>query len=105
MNDRITSTEDLPFPTTLRIGVLKFEEEGQLGECDRHELTIKIKPDIPLTIFAEALKHEIIHACWSAAGLSPKEDEESVVTMLTPYLLMARRDNPELFAWIDSIIS
>ncbi len=49
--------------------------------------------------------HEIVHACWFVAGLGEDESEETVVERLTHALLQARRDNPEVFKFIDTAIA
>jgi hypothetical protein len=37
--------------------------------------------------------------------LKPKVSEESLVNRLTPIQMMARRDNPKIYAWIDKAIA
>src|ERR1700730_14157201 len=94
-------------PRTIKVGVFEFalidwdpeeaEEEGCLGICNRFDLFIKVRTDIPDSSYAEVLEHEINHACWHAAALKTRASEETVVNRLTPFLLMARRDNPEIY--------
>jgi hypothetical protein len=102
-------------PTIIKIGVYEYtlihwepaeaDEAGCLGICDRFTKEIKVRSDIPDSSFAEVLEHEINHACWDAASLKTKAAEETVVNRLTPFLLMSRRDNPEIYAWIDRAIA
>jgi hypothetical protein len=66
---------------------------------------IRVRDDLPDSSFAEVLEHEINHACWHAAALKSKAAEETVVNRLTPVMMMARRDNPEIYAWIDKAIA
>ncbi|MGC0389324.1 hypothetical protein [Bradyrhizobium sp. USDA 241] len=68
-------------------------------------LSIKVRTDLPDLGFAETLEHEINHACWDAAKLKSRASEETVVNRLTPVMMMARRDNPEIYAWIDQAIA
>jgi hypothetical protein len=102
-------------PSKINIGVYEYtlvhwdadeaEKEGLLGNCNRFDFTIKIRDDIPDSSFAEVLEHEINHACWHAAALKSKAEEETVINRLTPIQMMARRDNPEIYAWIDRAIA
>jgi hypothetical protein len=102
-------------PRIIKVGIYEFalidwvpeeaEEEGCLGICNRFEFIIKVRTDIPDFSYAETLEHEINHACWHAAALKTRASEETVVNRLTPFLLMARRDNPEIYAWIDRAIA
>jgi hypothetical protein len=102
-------------PCIIKIGVYEYtlvhwdpEEADKvdcLGQCDRFEKVIRVRSDIPDSSFAETLEHEINHACWDAAALKSRAAEETVVNRLTPFLLMARRDNPEIYDWIDQAIA
>jgi len=102
-------------PSIVKVGVYEYsllhwdpkeaDEKECLGICDRFTKEIKVRDDIPDSSFAETLEHEINHACWDAAALKSRATEETVVNRLTPFLLMARRDNPEIYAWIDRAIA
>jgi hypothetical protein len=102
-------------PRIIKIGVYEYrlvhwdpeeaEEKGCLGLCNRFSKEIAVRSDIPDSSFAEVLEHEINHACWEAAALKSRAAEETVVNRLTPFMLMARRDNPEIYAWIDRAIA
>jgi len=102
-------------PNIIKIGVYEYtlthwdpaeaDEAGCMGICDRFAKEIKVRSDIVDSSFAEVLEHEINHACWDAAALKSKAAEETVVNRLTPFLLMARRDNPEIYAWVDQAIA
>jgi hypothetical protein len=102
-------------PSVIKIGIYEYElihwdpleadAEGCLGNCNRFEFKIRVRTDIPDSSFAETLEHEINHACWHAAALKTKAAEETVVNRLTPLQMMARRDNPEIYAWIDRAIA
>jgi hypothetical protein len=102
-------------PAIVKVGVYEYtlihwdpkeaDEKECLGICDRFTKDIKVRDDIPDSSFAETLEHEINRACWDAAALKSRATEETVVNRLTPFLLMARRDNPEIYAWIDRAIA
>lgn len=102
-------------PSIIKIGVHEYElihmdpelaeEKEVFGLCNRMTLKISIRSDLPNSGFAETLEHEINHGCWYAAGLDEEETEEQVVLRMTPILMMARRDNPEIYAWIDRAIA
>ncbi|MGC0389215.1 hypothetical protein [Bradyrhizobium sp. USDA 241] len=102
-------------PTTIKIGIYVYtlkhwdpaeaEEKECLGLCDRFNFIIYVRNDLPDSSFAEVLEHEINHACWHAAALKSRAQEETVVNRLTPVMIMARRDNPEIYAWIDKAIA
>ena len=102
-------------PRAIKVGIYEFtlvdwdpneaEAEGALGICDRFNFDIKVRTDIPDSSYAETLEHEINHACWHAGALKSRATEETVVNRLTPIMMMARRDNPEIYAWIDRAIA
>ncbi|WP_316207416.1 hypothetical protein [Bradyrhizobium sp. SZCCHNR3118] len=108
-------TDRRKLPSTVKIGIFVFRlvhmepEEADardvLGLCDRFNLIIYVRDDLPDSSFAEVLEHEINHACWHAAALKSRAQEETVVNRLTPVMIMARRDNPEIYAWIDKAIA
>ncbi|MEY9138529.1 hypothetical protein ABIE79_010057 [Bradyrhizobium diazoefficiens] len=102
-------------PRIIKIGVYEYilmhwdpeaaESEECLGKCDRFNFIIHVRNDLPDSSFAEVLEHEINHACWHAASLKSRAGEETVVNRLTPVMIMSRRDNPEIYAWIDQAIA
>jgi hypothetical protein len=102
-------------PDHIKIGIHEYamesmsaEEADQkevLGLCDRFAFIIYVREDLPDSSFAEVLEHEINHACWHAAALKSKAAEETVINRLTPVMIMARRDNPAIYAWIDRAIA
>lgn len=102
-------------PTTIKIGIFAYklvhwaaedaDEKDCLGLCDRFNFIIYVREDLPDSGFAEVLEHEINHACWHASALKSRASEETVVNRLTPVMIMARRDNPEIYAWIDRAVA
>jgi hypothetical protein len=105
----------LTLPSIIRIGIFEYtlehwdpeeaDKEDCLGQCNRFTFEIRIRSDIPDSSFAEVLEHEINHACWHTAALKSRASEETVINRLTPLMIMARRDNPEIYAWIDRAIA
>jgi hypothetical protein len=102
-------------PNIIKIGIFEYtlvhwdpaeaDREECLGQCDRFAFIIRVRDDLPDSGFAETLEHEINHACWHAAALKSRAAEETVVNRLTPVMIMARRDNPQIYAWIDRAIA
>lgn len=115
MTGRRKVTDRTKLPSIIRVGVYEYalihwhpkeaDKRGLLGLCDRFTKEIRVRADVPDSSFAEVLEHEINHACWEAAALKSRASEETVVNRLTPFMLMARRDNPEIYAWIDRAIA
>lgn len=102
-------------PNKIKVGVYVYElihmdpdvaeEKEVFGLCNRFTKQIHVRDDMPDSLFAEVLEHEINHACWDAAMLKSKAAEETVVNRMTPVMMLARRDNPEIYAWIDQAIA
>jgi hypothetical protein len=107
------SRKDLP--DFIQIGVFRYafihwpaaeaEAVEQFGECDNNLKIIKVREDVDDATFAETLEHEIGHACWFACGLKSRATEERVISLFTPFLMMARRDNPEIYEWIEGVLN
>ncbi|WP_316196595.1 hypothetical protein [Bradyrhizobium sp. SZCCHNS3053] len=102
-------------PAAIKIGIFVYrlehwdpaeaDKRDLMGLCDRFNFVVHVRDDLPDSSFAEVLEHEINHACWGAAALKSKANEETVVNRLTPIMMMTRRDNPEIYAWIDRAIA
>jgi hypothetical protein len=102
-------------PSIIKVGIAEYklihwdpveaEAEGCKGLCQIFDFEIRIRTDLPDSAFAEVLEHEINHACWEAAKLKARVSEETVINRLTPFMILARRDNPEIYAWIDRAIA
>lgn len=107
-------TDRSDLPKTIKIGIYNYklvemseEKSSELeadGLCELHDLEIMVLDNLPDQHFAQVLEHEINHACWHMAGLKAREKEESVVRCLTQIQIMARRDNPEIYRWIDEVM-
>lgn len=98
-------------PKIIRIGITQYdlilwppadaEAAEAWGICNILTCEIKVRDDLPERTFAEVLEHEINHGCWEAVKLEDRASEEAVIKRLTPAMIAARRDNPEIYAWID----
>jgi hypothetical protein len=73
---------------------------GSLGICDRLNLTIKLRTDLPIQQTVNTLLHEIMHACYDACELVDSSNEETIVTLLTNALQQVGQDNPDVIKWI-----
>ncbi|MHC2249997.1 hypothetical protein [Bradyrhizobium elkanii] len=112
---RRRSLDRRKLPSIIKIGIFEYrlihwspleaDAEGCKGMCNIFEFWIKVREDLPDSGFAETLEHEINHACWEAAKLKSRAAEETVINRLTPVMIMARRDNPQIYAWIDQAIA
>ena len=108
-------TDRRKLPRVIKIGICEYklihwdpveaEAAGCRGECNIFTFEIRVRSDMPDSHFAEILEHEINHGCWAAAKLKGRASEETVVNRLTPIQIAARRDNPEIYAWIDRAIA
>jgi hypothetical protein len=102
-------------PSHIQIGVFRYElvhwpaaeaeAVEQFGECDHTRKKIKVRDDVDDATFAETLEHEMGHACWYACGLKSRATEERVISLFTPFLMMARRDNPQIYDWIEGVLA
>lgn len=73
----------------------------RIGECDIHELVIKLDPDLPPDQLAVTLLHEVLHGIWYVgANLAGKVTQEDAIDALTPTLLDTLRRNPALVSAI-----
>lgn len=76
------------------------------GNTDANTQTITVRPEMPPEREADTVVHELLHAAIEHAGLNcrgPLEDhgaEEQVVNTLSPWLLGALRDNPQLVDYL-----
>ena len=76
---------------------------GLVGQTDHCLNTITIDPALSPTMKRDTLLHEVLHAVFSATGVSRdlgSEKEEDAINRLTPTLLAVLRRNPELLAYL-----
>jgi len=89
---------------------IEGSERQLMGHCDHLRLAIMLRNDMAPGAIAEVLLHEILHACYNAAG-SPIEAanttgmdncdiEELAVTTVSPSLLQVLRANPSLLEYL-----
>lgn len=74
---------------------------GADGLFSYRHASMRINVDQHPSQLVETILHECLHALWAVAGFSSRDDEEDIVTRLTPLLLALFFDNPELFDLID----
>lgn len=100
-------------PATIRIGRYDikliqeerpFLEDGRacMGYFKSEELVFSVKLGICPQQLADTLFHEILHAIAYERGLVEPAEEEEAVLVFGAGIVQARRDNPGLFAFIDS---
>ena len=74
---------------------LSLASDGRDGDSDLRNLRIRIRHDLPESLWRETLLHEVIHMCLALTHLAPRWDEETeedLVRALTPYLAMVLED-------------
>lgn len=61
---------------------------GHLGETLPDQLVIRVRSDLPKSVWQETLLHEVLHAAWSLTSLPETmgDREEEVVRALSPLL-------------------
>lgn len=76
-------------------------KKGTLGLTSYSDLKITIFP-AEKQVKREVLLHEVLHAIFVASGALVffEEHEEEIVSILSPPLLVALRENPELVAFL-----
>ena len=74
---------------------LALASEGKDADSDFRRLRIRVRHDLPESVWRETLLHEVIHMCLALTHLSPRWDEdaeEDLVRALAPYLAMVLED-------------
>lgn len=99
----------MTIPKTVRIGPHRWrvrrraldDEQQKYGRTDEQQLAITIAPWVRGSQLADTLLHELLHAIWAHTALDfDDDDQERIVRSLSPWLLGALRDNPELVAFL-----
>jgi len=70
---------------------LSLASDGRDGDSDLRSLRIRVRHDLPESLWRETLLHEVLHMCLGLTHLSPRlseEEEEDLVRAITPYLAM-----------------
>lgn len=101
-------------PTSLRVGYVDYAVEDwpaaqansseRFAECDRMNLVIRLRTDLPKTMVAQLLLHETLHAAFDMGDLNGADTEEKIVTVLSLQLSQIVRDNPELVAYLQEAL-
>jgi pantoate kinase len=83
-----------------------LQDEGALGDSHADRLLIRLDPSRPHTAVAETLLHELMHCAFKSTPLRTDdvlaEQEEAIVTALTPPMLDALRRNPALVDYLTA---
>lgn len=97
-----------PFTYQVKVGGRAWDEAriresdaSLIGHHAADTLTIAMQPGLAVGAAREVLLHEVMHACFNAAGQPISDDhEEDAVRTLAPTVLAALRDNPQLAAYL-----
>jgi len=74
---------------------LALASEGRDADSDLRGLRIRVRHDLPESLWRETLLHEVLHMCIGLTHLSPRlseEEEEDLVRAVTPYLAQVLED-------------
>lgn len=70
------------------------------GNCDHTALSVAINSKIAKDFERVVVVHELLHAIYHLSGIPESEEEEKIVTSLSPLLLLLMRDNPKLLEYL-----
>jgi hypothetical protein len=112
---KLQRKHDTP-PHSVRIGAVRYSIEmvdramlgdhGRLGDCNPNTATIRVADSRPPAVIAETLIHEVLHAVMDDAGMDmDKDDEERLVSGLSPRLAALIADNPALMGSLADMLS
>jgi hypothetical protein len=101
----------IELPEQVQIGSYVFDvkldsglsRSNLLGETHTSDQKILVHPMQHPMMLKETVLHELLHACFGVSSLTHSfsdDDEERVVAILSPWVLMMMRDNPQLLAWL-----
>lgn len=76
--------------------------DARVGECDYKRLRIVVDTAFPRDQVADTILHESLHAIWEVARRHDDQEEE-IISWLTPYLLDLIRRNPELIFYLAGV--
>ena len=74
---------------------LQLASEGKDGDSDVRFLRIRVRHDLPDSLWRETLLHEVLHMCLALTHLAVRLDddaEEDLVRALAPYLAQCLQD-------------
>lgn len=103
-------------PTKIKVGCFDYSVEEldkvvvdgteAYGSHDFGNLVIKVQKEMPDSIQASALMHEVMHAIFGFTGLyRTEEDEEHLVEALTNGICSVFKDNPQLLDYLKHKLS
>jgi predicted SprT family Zn-dependent metalloprotease len=103
----------MKLPDTVRIGAAEYTiRRRKMDDLYGHTEHIKARIELDTrqadTHIRDTMLHEVLHVVFHQAGLAATVDnwthdfEELMVTVLTPWLLSAIRDNPQLVAFLTA---
>ena len=85
----------------------QLRDRDNKGETYIDRLIIRVDGDLPPALIRETLLHEVMHAAWNMVGLHraglTNEQEEQVITALSPALTEVWRNNPELRDYVLAV--
>ena len=100
----------MKLPSTVAIGqstyaITEGAPKGYLGRTHKRKQVIQIEPTQGAGSRRDTLLHESLHALLHESGgtklLDVDDDaEERLIRLLSPWLLMLLRDNPDLVAFL-----
>ena len=73
---------------------LELAAKGLVGESDCQHLTIKVRSDLPRSVWHETVVHELLHHIISLTHLDAKwseDEQEEVIRAISPMLSAAVR--------------
>jgi hypothetical protein len=101
-------------PDAIKVGHLDYVVEAwpareansndRIGECDRNNLVIRVREDLPPRLMAECLLHEVCHAVFDNGTLQDGDSEERVVSAMARGLSQVWRDNPGFVAFMTGAL-
>lgn len=101
-------------PATIRILHLDFElrfadkiffdAAKAYGYCDKERLIIIVQEKLRPALTADTTLHECLHAMHFAVGCEEEMTQETIALQFAGPLCMLIRDNPELIAWLESLL-
>ena len=102
-------------PESIRVGAFEYAvvtiseleslQQNNIGYLNTNDFTIGIAEHIADPRRAEVVLHETFHAIFRGFGFElDHELEEKLVTLLGQGMLQVMRDNPQMVAWVYSLI-
>lgn len=102
-------------PATIRVLHLEFElrfvdeniamQADAYGWCSKNEQIIFINRKLKPRLLADVAIHEMFHALHFSIGAKEEMVEEEIAQQFSGPLCCVIRDNPQFFAWIQSLLS